>query len=87
MAWQKVYGWAKRVHKLTMWGVIALGLPQLTTGLLMVFPKVVGQDRLVLRTLLDLHVTVAPWFALFLAFQLVTGFLMWLSPRLVGRSR
>lgn len=70
-----------------MWGVVLTGLPQLLTGLTMVWPIIAGNNRAVLRFLRELHVTFGPYLALFLAVQILTGLGMWLAPKILARQR
>lgn len=83
MNWQGVYLGSKKVHKLCMWGVVVSGTPQLLTGVLMILP--LGLGRSLNNSLLSVHVMVAPWFALLLFAQIMTGLLMWLSPKMIAR--
>jgi len=86
MSWQGVYRTSKKIHKISMWGVATLGTVQLATGTLMIWPKLFGIGRLMQDIILDLHIMIAPYTALCLLVQIVTGLLMWLSPKLMARK-
>lgn len=87
MSLQLVYTWSKKIHRLAMWFAILLGVPLATSGLLL--HKIVeGEslpfpiDPLQIRWL---HGKVSTPFALILALMMVTGFLMWVIPKILSR--
>jgi thiosulfate reductase cytochrome b subunit len=69
-----------------MWGVLAT-MPQLISGLSMVWPGILGREVGIYIILRTIHVMLAPYFALFLSIQMLTGVAMWLAPKMLLRAR
>lgn len=85
--WQKIFLGSKKIHRVSMWGLLITGVPQLASGLSMVWPGIVGSNlglQIILRTI---HVALAPYLAVFLLIQMLTGLGMWLAPKMLTRSR
>lgn len=89
MSWQQLYAWSKKIHRLTMWLMILLGVPQAVTGVLLEdgtkWRQVLGRETM--GKVLELHAFVGSKFAIILAVMMVTGVLMWLLPELQKRKR
>jgi len=79
-----VFIWSKKIHRLTMWLAIILGIPLSLTGIMMEKSNLF-EPRLGIQTLItarSLHRTISTKFALVLAMMMVTGFLMWVIPEI-----
>lgn len=84
---QYIYFWAKKIHNLMMWFAIILGVPIAITGVLIEEPE--KWETLFNPTQMymirDIHGEWSGKFAIVLAVMMVTGFLMWLLPRMLSR--
>ena len=76
---------SKQIHRLTLWAVIVLGVPQVATGVVMKWPRLVGSEVSALALARQLHNALSVYFAIFLVAQMVTGLVMWAYPKLVQR--
>lgn len=87
--WQKIFGWSKKIHRVTMWVVILLGSTMMLTGYLM--NRQLAGDTVPAREVMLLvrktHVTVSMWFLWSLLIQIMTGLGMWLAPKMLSRKR
>lgn len=84
MNWQKIYVGSKKIHTISMWGTLAFGLPQLTTGLIL---SVATNNLTLMIAARTIHAFLAPYFAIFLGIQMLTGAAVWLSPRVLAKLR
>lgn len=83
MSWQKLYVWSKKTHNVTMWGALALGIPQIVTGVILTW----FAGSTTSAAALTVHAAVAPYFAVFLILQFVSGLGMWSAPKMLAKTR
>lgn len=87
MQLQQVFYWSRKIHTLLMWLAILFGVPLAITGVLL-HQIVEGESSFFL---LDpymvrwLHSKVSNPFALVLAGMMITGFLMWIIPKILSK--
>ncbi len=75
--------YARKIHRLSLWFVVVLGLAQMITGLTMKYPSwfpFFDQNSVRL-----LHFELAGWFALVFGVQMATGIIMYLTPWFLRR--
>lgn len=88
--WQKLFLWSKKIHNLAMWGVVAIGLFMMTSGMAMHrelegewLPKFV--DTVFLR---QWHNSFSQLFLVLFGVQMVTGLGLWMLPKIIrNRAR
>lgn len=85
---QFIYLWSKKIHRIAMWLAIILGVPLAVTGVILENETLslwaATQDYgYIVRSL---HRATSTKFALVLAVMMVTGFLLWLIPKLRARA-
>lgn len=73
----QVYILARKIHRISLFFVVVLGLVQLTTGIMMKYG--IGN----LLTARSLHNAVSIYFALAFAIQMLTGIYMYIHPFLL----
>ncbi len=86
MSWQQIYFWSKKIHRLAMWFSIVFGVPLALSGV-MIHKLMEGEFFLIPfdeSTVRFVHNKVSNPFALTLAVMMVTGFLMWLVPKIMS---
>jgi|GEM_PF-1564438 hypothetical protein len=83
-----VYGWSKKIHRFTMWLVIGLGIPQSISGAIM------GNSTLGRwvnglgwgEWTVWLHRQISTKFVVVLTIMMISGFLMWVIPKILAKS-
>jgi hypothetical protein len=82
----QIYFWAKKIHKVCMWGVVVLGSWMMLSGFFMhrelegsALPASIDVDFFRFW-----HNAVSQYFLLFLLLQMVTGLLIWGVPKLLN---
>lgn len=81
----KLSYYSRKIHRLSLWFVVILGLIQMITGLTMKYPVWFpffdqGSVRL-------LHFQTAGYFALAFGIQMLTGLIMYIAPWLLKKFR
>jgi hypothetical protein len=76
----KLVIFSRKIHRLMVWLMIVIGGTMLVTGLVNLYPEILffippGQAAY-------LHVLTAPYFAIVLAVQMLTGSIIYFYPRL-----
>ncbi len=85
MSLQQIYAWSKKIHKWSMWAVVALGSWMMMSGYLM-HKELEGE----LSLSIDMefvrfwHNGVSQYFLVFLLLQMATGLTMWGVPKLLS---
>jgi hypothetical protein len=85
---QLIYFWSKKIHRILMWLAILLGVPVAVTGVLMeseTLATFVALQDWGYRVRV-LHRMLSTKFALVLLLMMVSGFLLWLIPKLRTRN-
>jgi thiosulfate reductase cytochrome b subunit len=81
----RVSYYSRRVHRVVMLFVIVLGLIQMATGTVMKYPQLFPfVDQTSVRVL---HFDVATYFSIAFVIQIVTGVIMYMSPKLIKALR
>ena len=86
MSWQLIYFWSKKIHRLAMWFSIFFGVPLALSGV-MIHKLMEGEFFLIPfdePTVRFVHNKASNPFALTLAVMMMTGFLMWLVPKIMS---
>lgn len=85
---QRIYYWAKKIHNLMMWFTIILGVPIAVTGIIIGEPEkwemIFNSSQM--YTIRYIHGEWSEKFAIVLAIMMVTGFLMWVLPKILSRN-
>jgi hypothetical protein len=85
---QKVYFWAKKIHKIVMWAVVIFGSWMMFSGYMM--NRMLAGDStprfLNMTEVRYFHVTVSMWFLWSLLAQILTGLTIWGVPKLLRRA-
>jgi len=76
---------ARKIHRWLLFLTIPLGLAQMTTGLVMLYPSVFS--FITPAVAVPVHLATAPWFALFFFLAMLTGLFLYLYPWLQRISR
>ncbi|MBI5019777.1 hypothetical protein HZB58_05925 [Candidatus Gottesmanbacteria bacterium] len=77
----KLSYYSRKIHRLSLWFVVTLGLVQMATGLAMKYPQWLAffnQESIRL-----LHFQTASWFAIAFGAQLTTGMVMYFIPMII----
>lgn len=77
--------YSRRIHRLSLWFVVILGLVQLVTGLTIKYPDFFSFIDPVAARLL--HGQTATYFAIFFGIQMLTGLVMYLTPWILKMTR
>ncbi len=77
----KLSFWSRKIHRVSLWFVVVLGLIQMGTGLMLKYPTVLMVADA--GAVLSLHVTTAGYFAVAFSVQMITGVLMYIIPWLL----
>ncbi len=89
MSLQGVFGWARKIHKWTMWLAILLGVPLAMSGVIMEgddgWRGIFTFDQLI--WIRGVHRAISTKFALVLAIMIVTGLLMWAIPKILSKRK
>lgn len=81
----KLSYWARKIHRLSLWLSVVLGLIQVATGLALKYPSLLPLiDQNSARLL---HVQTAGYFAAVFGIQALTGLIMYGAPWLLKRGR
>ncbi len=82
---QLIYAWSKKIHKWSMWGVVALGSWMMLSGFLM--HEELGGEALLSPTNMlffrTWHNNVSQYFLVFLLIQMATGLIIWGVPKIL----
>jgi len=81
----KLAYWARRIHRLSMWGVIVLGLIQMLTGMVLKFPKFL--TVIPYASALQIQNLNSVVFSLFFAVSMITGLVMYFVPVILKRRQ
>lgn len=71
---------ARRIHRVSMWGVLVSGLVQMLTGLAQEYPLF---SFIPLDTAVSVHTVNSTIFVVFLLTSMLTGLTMYLTPWLI----
>jgi len=86
---QQTYYWAKKIHNWMMWLMILSGVPIALSGIIIEDTKewlwLFSKDQL--NLIRFIHGEWSSKFALILAVMMITGFLMWLLPRILRSQK
>ncbi len=81
----KLSYYSRKIHRLSLWFVVILGLVQMVTGLTMKYPEAFPFfDQPSVRLL---HFQTAGYFALAFGIQMLTGIIMYITPWLLKTFR
>lgn len=81
---QIIFGWARKIHKWTMWLAILLGVPLALSGVIMEedgWRNIFTFDQMI--WIRGVHREISTKFVLVLAIMIVTGLLMWVIPKII----
>lgn len=76
----KLSYYSRRLHRLTLWFVVVLGLVQMVTGLALKYPQLTFFNQGSVRLL---HFQTASWFTIAFGIQLITGMVMYFIPMII----
>jgi len=87
MTLQLIFAWSKKIHRVSMWFAIILGVPLAITGVILENESLslIAASSDWGYKVRELHRATSAKFALVLAVMMVTGFLMWLIPSLLKK--
>lgn len=86
MSWQLVFYWSKKIHRIAMWAAIIFGVPLALSGVAL-HKLIEGESFFFIpdeSTVRYVHNKVSNPFALTLAIMMVTGFLLWVVPKILS---
>jgi len=86
MSLQLIFYWSKKIHRIAMWVAIVFGVPLALSGVAL-HKLVEGESFFFVpdeMTVRYIHNKVSNPFALTLAVMMVTGFLLWLIPKILA---
>lgn len=83
---QQIFFYSKKIHVFFMWLSFLLGIPIAVTGVLIEEPEKWGIffSPMQMYTFREIHGEWSSKFALVLAVMMITGFLLWLIPRMLS---
>lgn len=83
---QQIYYFSKKIHVILMWFSFVLGIPVAVTGMLIEEPEKWEMifTPVQMYSFRKIHGEWSTKFALVLALMMVTGFLLWLIPRMLS---